>query len=132
MTNVRLVWAILMVASCGGGDDKCDPIAQSGCDDGKVCEQVTGSETPACFAPVELRGRVLDLATSAGVAGARVVAVDVNGTAASGVAISAADGSYTLQVPAQRGADGAPGAFPVTLRADAVDYQSFPGTIRQP
>ncbi|HEX7837907.1 MAG TPA: hypothetical protein VF469_10620, partial [Kofleriaceae bacterium] len=124
--------AIVLVAGCGGGNDKCDPVAQSGCDHGQVCEQIASSGTPACFAPVELRGRVLDLATSTGVAGARVVAVDVNGAAVSGVAISGADGSYALQVPAQRGADGTPGAFPVTLRADAAGYQSFPGTIRQP
>jgi hypothetical protein len=75
---------------------------------------------------------VLDLASNTGIAGARVVAVDVNGAAASGVAISAADGSYALPVPAQRAADGRPGALPITLRADAAGYQSFPGTIRQP
>jgi len=124
--------SIVAAAACGGSNGPCDPVAQSGCDDGKVCEQVAGSDTPACFAPVELRGRVLDLASNAGVAGARVVAVDVNGAAASGVAISASDGGYRLQVPAQRDAGGAPGAFPVTLRADAAGYQSFPGAIRQP
>lgn len=132
MTNARLLWAAIAVAGCGGNDGPCDPVAQSGCDDGKVCEQVASSETPACFAPVELRGRVLDLATNQGIAGARVVAVDVNGAAASGVAISGADGSYALPVPAQRDAKGTPGALPVTLRADAAGYDSFPGTIRQP
>lgn len=131
MTKTILLWSIIAAAGCGGSGP-CDPIAQSGCDHGKVCEQVAGSDTPACFAPVELHGRVLDLASGNGVAGARVVAVDVNGAAASGVAISGADGSYALQVPAQRGAGGAPSAFPVTLRADAAGYQSFPGTIRQP
>lgn len=133
MTIARLALVILVgAAGCGGSDGPCDPVAQSGCDGGKVCEQVAASDTPACFAPVELRGRVIDLASHAGIAGARVVAVDVNGAAASGVALSAADGSYALQVPAQRAADGAPGALPVTLRADAAGYQSFPGTIRQP
>lgn len=133
MTATRLAAAALIaVAGCGGDDGPCDPVAQSGCSDGKVCEQVAGADTPACFAPVELRGRVMNLASSAGIAGARVVAVDVNGAAASGVAISAADGSYAIQVPAQRASSGAPGAFPVTLRADAAGFQSFPGTIRQP
>lgn len=132
MTNVRLLWLIMVVAGCGGDSGPCDPVAQSGCDNGKACEQVAGSDTPACFAPVELHGRVLDLAKTSGVANARVVAVDVNGAAVSSVAISGADGSYALQVPAQRGTGGAPGAFPVTLRADAAGYQSFPGTIRQP
>lgn len=124
--------SLVAAAACGGSNGPCDPVGQTGCDNGKVCEEVAGSNAPACFAPVELRGRVLDLASNAGIAGARVVAVDVNGAAASGVAITASDGGYRLQVPAQRGADGAPGAFPVTLRADAAGYLSFPGTIRQP
>lgn len=133
MTKSSLGLAIVVaMAACGGDDGPCDPVAQSGCDDGKVCEKVADSETPECFAPVELRGRVLDLGKGTGIAGARVVAVDVNGAAASGVAISGADGAYALQVPAQRSADGLPGALPVTLRADAAGYQSFPGTLRQP
>lgn len=131
MTNVRLVLGLFLVAGCGS-DGPCDPEAQTGCDGGEVCERVANAEEPACFAPVELHGRVLNLANGNGVAGARVVAVDVNGAAASGVAISAMDGTYSLRVPAQRSAEGTPGAFPVTLRADAVGYQSFPGTIRQP
>ncbi|MBA3458820.1 MAG: hypothetical protein H0T46_02585 [Deltaproteobacteria bacterium] len=121
----------VLLAACGGDDDKpCDPIARTGCDDGLVCEQVSGGE-PACFAPVQVRGRVLNLAGGAGIAGARVVAVDVNGAAASGVAVSGADGSYSLEVPAQRDAEGNPSAFPVSLRADASGFQSFPGTVRQ-
>lgn len=132
MTKLSFVLAIVVVTGCGGDDGPCDPVAKSGCDDGKVCETVAESDTPQCFAPVELRGRVLDLGKGTGIAGARVVAVDVNGGAASGVAISGSDGTYALQVPAQRSAEGTPGAFPVTLRADAAGYQSFPGTIRQP
>lgn len=131
MTQLRFVWVIAAAAAgCGGHDGPCDP----DCDDGQVCEQVTGSSTPACFAPVELHGRVLDLSspTHAGIAGARVVAVDVNGAAVSGVAISAADGTYALQVPIERSADGTPAALSVTLRTDAAGYESFPGTIRQP
>ena len=120
-----------LLAGCGGGDDSpCDPVAQSGCDDSTVCEQVAGG-TPACFAPVQIRGRVLNLETSAGVAGARVVAVDVNGAAMSGVAISGADGTYKLTLPARRAADGMPAASTVSLRADASGYDSFPGTVRQ-
>jgi hypothetical protein len=132
MTKLGFVYVIAAATGCGGHDGPCDPAVPSDCDHGQVCEQVTGSATPACFAPVELHGRVLDLATHAGIAGARVVAVDVNGAAASGVAISAADGTYALQVPVERAAGGVPAAFPVTLRADAAGYQAFPGTIRQP
>lgn len=104
---------------------------RTGCDDGLVCEQVQGAD-PQCFAPVVLKGRVINLAANSGIGGARVVAVDVNGAAASGVAVTASDGSYTLEVPAARGEDGTPSAFPVTMRADAQGYQSFPGTLRQP
>src|SRR5258705_7371189 len=119
MTRVRLLWPMILAAGCGGDSGPCDPVAQSGCDNGKVCEQVAGSSTPACFAPVELHGRVLNLATHAGIAGARVVAVDVNGAAASGVAISAADGTYALQGPAERATGGAAAAVPVPPRAAA-------------
>src|SRR3954468_20425705 len=104
---LRLTIPLLLIG-CGGGDDgPCDPVARSGCDDGQVCEQVVGAE-PACFAPVEIRGQVIDFAGGQGVAGARVVAVDINGAAASSVAISASDGSYVLPVPAPRDATGAP------------------------
>ncbi|MEO7093103.1 MAG: carboxypeptidase-like regulatory domain-containing protein, partial [Polyangiales bacterium] len=119
-----------LLVGCGGDDSPCDPVAQSGCDDGAVCEQVSGGEA-TCFAPVLIRGRVIDLGTSAGVAGARVVAVDINGAAMSGVAVSGADGKYALTLPAQRAEDGTPAAFPVSLRADAAGYESFPGTLRQ-
>jgi hypothetical protein len=119
------------LVACGSDSEgPCDPVAQSGCEGGQVCEQVADGE-PACFAPVEVHGRVIDLADLHGIAGARVVAVDVNGAAASSVAITGSDGSYSLPVPALRSADGTPSAFPVSLRADAAGYQSFPGTIRQ-
>jgi len=119
------------LVACGGDDNgPCDPVAQSGCSNGQACEQVSGGD-PACFAPIEVHGRVLDLADSHGIADARVVAVDVNGAAVSSVAISGSDGTYALPVPAQRNADGTPSAFPVSLRADAAGYQGFPGTVRQ-
>src|SRR5262245_23973615 len=108
MTNKYSLIAIAMLAACGGDDGKCDVITSSGCDDGKVCAHVAGSDTPKCFAPVEVHGKVIDLGTNAGVANARVVAVDVNGTAVSGVAISGSDGTYKLPVPVERAADGTP------------------------
>ncbi|HET7505236.1 MAG TPA: carboxypeptidase-like regulatory domain-containing protein [Kofleriaceae bacterium] len=124
-----MIAPFLILGACGGDDGTCDPVAQSGCDDGKVCEQVSGGQ-PACFAPVELHGKVLDLADAHGIAGAHIVAVDVNGAAVTSVATSGTDGSYTLTVPAQRASDGTPAAFPVALRADAAGYQAFPGTVR--
>src|SRR5262245_37594740 len=107
----------LVSAACGGNDDNktCVPVAQSGCDDGQVCEQVVDG-TPTCFKPVEVQGKVFDLDTQGGIGDARVVAVDVNSAAASSVAISAGDGAYKLVVPALRSADGTPSAFSATLR----------------
>jgi hypothetical protein len=129
--RVLVGFAIPLFVACGGDSQKsCDPVAQSGCDQDERCEQVSDGE-PACFGPVELRGRVIDLGDAHGIAGARVVAVDVNGAAASSVAISGSDGSYALPVPAQRNADGTPSAFQVSLRADAAGYQAFPGTVRE-
>src|SRR5689334_13179043 len=43
MPRLRPYLVIAVLAGCGG-DDKCDPIAQTGCDDGNVCETVAGGE----------------------------------------------------------------------------------------
>lgn len=129
-SHFRLAISLSFLVACGGDDGPCDPVAQSGCDDGLVCEQVLDGEA-TCFAPVEVRGRVLDLADMGGIEGARVVAVDVNGAAVSSVAVSGSDGTYVLPIPSQRSAEGMPSAFPVSLRAEAAGYQAFPGTVRQ-
>jgi hypothetical protein len=121
-----------LLAACGGDDGPCDPIAQTGCEDGNVCEQVVDGE-PACFAPIAVEGRVFDLADDQGIEGARIVAVDVNGAAVSNVVKSGETGSYRLPIPTERNADGSPVALgTVTLRADAQGFESFPGTLRQP
>jgi hypothetical protein len=117
-------------AGCGSDDKSCDPVAGSGCDSGQVCEAVEGGE-PACFAPVLIRGQVFDLADGEAVADANVVALDINGAAASGVAVSDEAGAYELSVPATRNADGVPIAVELTLRADASGYQTFPSGLRQ-
>lgn len=122
--------AVLAGAGCGGGDETCDPVAGSGCDNGQVCEVVEGGE-PACFAPVVVRGQVFDLGTGGAVGGAHVVALDINGAAASGVAVSDDAGTYELAVPATRDADGQPIRAELTLRADATGYQTFPSGLRQ-
>ena len=132
----RLVGAALLAGSligaasgCGSSSNACVIGAADGCDDGLICEEVMGGE-PACFAPLFVRGRVLDARTLRGIAGARVLAVDANGAARSTVVESAADGAYSLPVPAQRSSDGAPLDAQVTLRADAAGYQSFPTAPR--
>lgn len=120
--------AALLVAGCG--DDPCDPVANTGCDDNQACERVQGGD-PTCVAAVVVVGRVFDLDTNAAVGGAKIVALDANGAAMSFVATSAADGSYTLPIPVMRTSAGAPAeTFKVTLRADANGYATFPAGIR--
>jgi hypothetical protein len=122
---------LLFVTGCSSsGSDACDPIAQTGCDEGLVCEEVADG-SPACFAPVVLRGNVFDRADDSGIEGATVVALDANRSPASTVGVTDASGNYEMQVARQRDADGNPLGGDVTLRADAAGFQTFPGGIRQ-
>jgi hypothetical protein len=121
----------LLVGLVGCGDNNaCDPVANTGCDTGLTCELVTNGN-PACFHPLYLRGDVFDLANNNPVAGARVVALDVNSAPRSSVAITDASGNYQLQVAAERNSDGVPVDADVTLRVDARSYQTFPAGVRQ-
>lgn len=136
MTTGRLlaVGLVLAAAACGDDDKPAPPCsveAQTGCDAGLVCETVTNGETE-CFAPVVVTGRVLDASDlDVGVEGARVVALDVNGAVASrDVAISDADGHYSLNFPAVRAEDGTPTLGVFSLRADAAGYATFPSGLR--
>lgn len=122
--------ASLCFLGCGGDDEQetdepCDPVANEGCEDGQVCELVRDGE-PACFAPLTVDGRVLDLADESGVEGAHVVALDINGAARSTVAISDGDGNYALRLPSERDADGNALDDPFTLHASAPGYATFP------
>jgi hypothetical protein len=117
------------LGSCSS-DEACDPVAGRGCEDGLVCEEVTGGGEPMCTAPVVVRGTVFRLADATAIAGARVVASDGNGAPVSAVATSGADGHYRLVVPATRNRDGSPVGAKVTLRADAAGFATFPSGIR--
>lgn len=124
----------LLVSGCGskGTGGPCDatqPDSKAGCSSSEVCEPVQGGQA-MCFPPVVLKGHVFDLSTAAPLAGARVVAIDPNGAAASSVGVSSADGSYSLRVISPRNMDGSIIPTDYTLRADAAGYQSFPGGIR--
>lgn len=125
---------VVLLAGCGDDDGEqkplpCDPDRNTGCAEGLSCEESVSGD-PVCAPPLALRGRVIDLATGSPVAGARVVAVDVNGAPATAAVLTGAQGEYSLDVPAAR--DGkAPVAAAVTLRADAAGYQTFPSGIRQ-
>jgi hypothetical protein len=116
--------------ACSGSDSKtCSIEAQTGCKDPLVCDSVVGG-MPTCVQPVTLVGKVIDAQSMAGIAGARVVARDVDGAAVSNVATTIMDGTYKLTVAAPRDANGVPQSAVYTLRADAQGYQPFPGGIR--
>lgn len=122
---------ILLALGCGDDDaDTCTVGTTAGCADGHVCEMVVASDQPSCFAPIVVRGRVFDASTSAGIADARIVALDINSFARSSVTFSSADGTYTLPVPAARNADGTPVADQITLRVTANGYEAFPTAPR--
>jgi hypothetical protein len=120
---------VLVLGACGD-DDACDPVAQTGCDDGQVCEAVQGADQPACFSPLRVRGQVFDLVNESAIADARVVALDINAAPASAVALTDIEGDYELTIPSTRLEDGTPVGQEITLRADARGYQTFPAGIR--
>lgn len=114
----------------GGGKASCDPAENTGCEKALVCEAVAGGRG-ICAMPVILRGHVIALADATAIAGARVVALDVNGAPRSSVAVTDEGGAFELQVPHERNEDGTPLPLVVTLRADASGFQTFPSGIRQ-
>jgi hypothetical protein len=127
-----IVLAATCIPACGDDEPKsatCTLGSTEGCTDRKVCEAV--ADGVACFAPITVKGRVFDMSTDAAIAGAHIVARDANDASVSGVAISDAQGNYTLLVPVPRTADGTPdGTITYTLRADAAGYLTFPKAPR--
>ena len=125
------------LVGCGSDDQKeqpasCNYTEQTGCKDGQVCERRDGDgEATGCFAPVIVEGKVVRLDNpDVAVEGARVLARDENGASVSDIAVSAADGSYQLKVPAARKEDGTPVLPELLLRADAAGFATFPGGLR--
>ena len=126
---------VSLAVGCGSDDEPkeqpkaCDPVAQTGCDTGQVCELGPG-QGPACYAPVSIQGKVFDAYDASPVEGAHVVARDPNDAVISSVAITDKDGNYDLRVPAPRDANGKPVSTSYTLRADASGYLTFPKAPR--
>ena len=125
--------AVTLAAACGGFSSKgpvCSTDAQTGCAAGQYCEPVSNGAV-GCFAPVLLRGTVVDpTGATTTLDGARVVALDANRAPVSTVAVSASGGAYELGVRATRDTSGKPASASVTLRADRQGYLTFPGGIR--
>ncbi len=121
-----------LAAGCGSSSSNssgsCNPAGASSCLSGQVCEPVSGGGT-VCAAPVQLSGKVFDLATINGIANARVVALDPNQAPLAPASITDVNGNYTITVPATRTSSGSPTGS-VTLRADAAGYQTFPSGLR--
>ena len=141
MTNLRfsLVTAVVTplaaLLACSSSEDHpapapCNVAAQSGCDQGTVCESLESGAT-ACFSPVVVTGHVRRSSDQTAIAGARIFARDINGASVSRkAAVSDAAGAYTLELPATRKADGTPMLGATLLRADASGFASFPGGLR--
>mgnify|MGYP000436370314 CR=1 FL=1 len=110
---------------------QCSPDDPDSCQDDRSCERRTDGAY-ACYDPVLLAGRVFDLVSDDGVPGARVIAADQTGAAATNVAVTGADGAYQLAVPVTRQPDGtlAPGGGTFSLRVTAQDYENFPHGVR--
>lgn len=131
MTLLSLSLGTVLFAGCSDDTNQnnnskgCSVEAQTGCGAGLVCEEVQDKD-PMCLSPVSFKGKVINAIDAQPIVGARVVARDANDAAVSPVAITAADGTYTLNVPAKRDAQGKPLAAKLTLRADAKAYQTFP------
>lgn len=119
------------VLSCGSdsGEATCNLVSNEGCGDGLVCQETQNGE-PACYQALILKGTLIDTETGLPIVGARIVAVDANGTAVSPVVVTDANGNYSLEVSALRDADGDP-VGKITLKGDAGGYQPYPG-IRTP
>ncbi|MBN1208736.1 MAG: carboxypeptidase regulatory-like domain-containing protein [Myxococcaceae bacterium] len=128
----RIVPALLALLGTACGDDnECKLDDPKSCSEERVCERVSGQEQARCFAPLQLQGKVFDLSSGAAVANAELTALDINGAPVTGVAVSGADGRYSLRIPTERSDDkGTPVGARLTLRAGAQDYQPFPAGLR--
>ncbi|MFO0613796.1 MAG: carboxypeptidase-like regulatory domain-containing protein [Polyangiaceae bacterium] len=108
----------------------CDPtLDDPHCIGDNVCAEVEGGGH-ACYPPVLVEGRVFDGLTDAGITGADVLGLDDQATVLTDVAVSGADGAYSLGLPVARKKDGSPVEITFTLRASAQDYATFPSGLR--
>ena len=117
----------------GACDVNADPADEDAlvCQDGYTCEPVAGGDAHVCATPIVIKGQVHDALTKVPLEGALVTALDRTSAPVSNVVVTAADGTYELQVVATRDADGELADDAVyTLQAFAADYQPFPAGVR--
>ncbi len=125
---------LVSIAACKEDDNKPNPgagcdLTAPDCGEGMVCEETADADAQ-CAYPLIIRGKVLDALDASAIGGATVQAVDPNDAAVGTSDVSAADGTFTLTVPARRDGDGAPSSAAYTLRAQAMGYEKFPSGIR--
>lgn len=110
----------------------CEPHVLADCEEGLACEPMLEPMGEyGCWAPFELRGRVIDALDERSIEGARVTAADERGAPVTAVVETDAEGRYVLPVSVARDAAGAPARTPVwTLLVSARDYLAFPGPLR--
>jgi hypothetical protein len=106
---------------CTGDDPMCAP-------DLTCAEVEDGSNT--CYPPVLIEGSVRDSTDDAAIEGAHIIGLDNRKVAVTDVAVSDTEGNYQLALPVVRTSEGAPIDSSFTLRADAANYQTFPGGLR--
>lgn len=127
-----LMLSVGLAPACAEDDapKACVVATQANCEAGLRCEVLTSGGT-GCFAPIRIRGTVLNASDSVGIGGATVVAVNADGSPVSATATTAADGTYSLVVPTERTEAGEPDEpADVTLRADAAGFLPFPKAPR--
>lgn len=109
-----------------GGE--CDP-DEPFCTDELTCAEMQ-SGGHRCYAPVLLVGTVRDTSDGSAIGGAHVIGIDAEGSAATTVSKTSADGQYELALPVPRDDDGRPLDVAFTLDGSAQGYQPFPSGVR--
>ncbi|NVB40548.1 hypothetical protein G6O69_22090 [Pseudenhygromyxa sp. WMMC2535] len=131
----------VLVAGCADQDveaagelgDACSPDEEDPCALGLVCapQGDESGEAYVCAGAIELRGMVVDALDQSPIAGARILALDDTSAPISDVAISDADGHYSLPISVVRDTDGNPlTTVTLTMQASAADYQLYPSGLQ--
>jgi hypothetical protein len=108
--------------------EECDP-GEPHCTGELVCAEMASGEH-RCFGRVRLVGMVTDTSDGSPIEAAHVIGIDSEGSAATSVSQTDADGNYSLDLPTARNDDGSPVEETFTLNGSAQNYQPFPSGVR--